>query len=83
MRSTASQISMLEFIRNGMTSPASVVHDNYFAKNIGDPNIKTHASLMNSSFKAKTNTLSSDWQAQLEAVQASMDAAVARYGIQQ
>ncbi len=80
LSSTSSQIAMLEYIRDGMTSPASVVHDNYFAKNIG---VTTHASLMNNSFKANSNTLSSDWEAQIEAIQGSMDEAVARYGVQE
>ncbi len=80
LSATSHQIAMLEYIRDGMTSPASVVHDNYFAKSIG---VTTHAALMNNSFKAKTNTLASDWEAQIDAIQDSMDTAVARYGIQE
>ena len=80
LSSTSHQVAMLEFIRAGMTSPASVVHDNYFAKNVS---MTTHAGLINNSFKAGTNTLISDWNSQIDAVQKSMDDTVARYGIQQ
>ena len=79
LSATPEQVSMLEYIRNGLCSPKSFLYDNYFAKNAG---MNTYSGVMYPSLATGTNTFASDWQAQYSAIQSSLESTIATYGQQ-
>ena len=77
LSSTPQQVTMLEYIRNGLTCPKSVLLDNYFAKNVG---LDTFANQMTKALIAGVNSIASSWDSQYSAVQGSLESTVANYG---
>ncbi len=77
LSSTPQQVTMLEYIRNGLTCPKSVLLDNYFAKNVG---LDTFASQMTKALIAGVNSIASSWDSQYSAVQGSLEATATNYG---
>ena len=79
LSNTPEQIKMLEYIRNGLCSPKSMLYDNYFAQNVG---MKMFFQLANTSVNSGVNSFASDWASQYNSVQQSLEQTVASYGVQ-
>ena len=79
LSNTPEQVTMLEYIRDGICAPKMLLYDNYFAKNVG---MTTFASLINNALGAGTNNFASSWESQIGAVQGSLDSTLATYGQQ-
>ncbi len=77
LSSTPQQVTMLEYIRSGLTCPKAILLDNFFAKNIG---ASTVGALFNQSLGSGMNTFASDWESQYDAVQGSLETTAASYG---
>ncbi len=77
---TPEQVAMLDYIRHGLCSPKSMLYDNYFAKNVG---MNGYFIIMDECLATGTNTFSSSWESQCDAVQNSLDATLDMYGEQQ
>ena len=70
------QVAMLEFIRDGVCSPKSMLYDDYNRRQTGMNMVGTH---IDNAILKGVNTFASDWEAQYSAVQG----ALATYGQQQ
>ena len=79
LSSTPEQVSMLEYIRNGVCSPKSMLYDNYFTKSVS---LQQYRALMDASFASGTNTFASAWESQYDAVQGALESTLATYGQQ-
>jgi hypothetical protein len=79
LSATPAQVAMLEFIRNGVCCPTSMLYDNYFAQNVG---AQSYFLLINKCLGSGTNTFASDWASQYNAVQGSLESVLATYGQQ-
>lgn len=77
LSNTPEQVTMLEYIRDGLCAPKILLYDNYFAKSVG---MKTFGSLINASLIANTNSFASDWQSQITAVQNALDTTLTSFG---
>ena len=79
LSNTPEQVSMLEYIRDGLCAPKMLLYDNYFAKSVG---MKTFGTIVNASLASGTNTFASSWESQIGAVQGALDATLETYGQQ-
>ena len=74
------QVAMLEFIRDGICSPKSMIYDDYNRRQVGMKMVATH---IDNAILKGVNTFASDWEAQYSAVQSALEAAILTYGQQQ
>ena len=79
LSATPEQVTMLEYIRDGLCAPKSLFFDNYFAKSVG---LKPYSNLINGSLATGTNTFASDWESQYSAVQGALENTLVSYGQQ-
>ncbi len=79
LSATPAQVTMLELIRDGITSPKSMLYDNYFAKSVG---MQSYGTLMNQCLASGMNSFASSWESQIGAVQGSLESTLTTYGQQ-
>ena len=79
LSNTPEQVAMLEYIREGLCSPKSMLYDNYFAKSV---EMKVATSHIGTSIATGVNSFASAWESQYDAVQGALEATVATYGQQ-
>ena len=75
------QIRMLEIIREGVCSPKAMLYDNYIAKTAGGGALQ-YRQVIDKSLTANSNTFTSDWQSQYDAIQKRLEEVVATFGDQ-
>jgi hypothetical protein len=76
------QIRMLEIIREGVCSPKAMLYDNYIAKTAGGGS-KQYREVIDKSLNANSNTFTSDWQSQYDAIQKRLGEVKATFGEQE
>jgi ABC-type glycerol-3-phosphate transport system substrate-binding protein len=73
------QVDMLEFIRDGLCCPMTILYDNYFAKSVSMKAVHNH---VNASLANGSNVFASGWESQYDAVQSMLEQTLTTYGQQ-
>jgi hypothetical protein len=79
LSNTPEQVEMLEFIRDGLCCPQTILYDNYFAKSVSMKSVGTHT---NTSLANGSNVFASGWESQYSALQGALEQTLATYGQQ-
>jgi hypothetical protein len=79
LSNTPEQVEMLEYIRDGLYCPKTILYDNYFAKSVS---MKAAQTGVNNSLANGSNVFASFWESQYDAVQGMLEQTVATYGQQ-
>jgi hypothetical protein len=79
LSNTPEQVAMLEFIRDGLCCPKTILYDNFFARNVSMKSVGNHTG---ASLASGTNTFASGWESQYDALQDNLEQTLATYGQQ-
>jgi hypothetical protein len=79
LSNTPEQVDMLEFIRDGLCCPMTILYDNYFAKSVSMKAVHNH---VNASLANGSNVFASGWESQYDAVQSMLEQTLTTYGQQ-
>ena len=73
------QVTMLNFIHDGICSPMSFMYDNYCAKTVGGDS-QTYGAMIYNSINNLSNTVASDWAGQINGKVSRWETIKANYG---